>query len=389
MGAPAGARRARRRRRRARARPAPAGAEPGGARRARPEAARRPAAPAAARRARRHRGDLRAVRGAVAAADLPALGRVGGADARARAQAAASPYDLVHAHYAAPAGDAVRRARPGRADRRVRARRRRAVGGRPPGRPRRSCEDALRSATLVLANSTGIEAKARELGATSTRVVHLGTDLPPEPTPEPAAPTIATVAHLVARKRHVDVLRALATLDGGPAGSSSATALSGPLLAAPRGGARASTVEFKGQLPPEQAHRPATVFALPSVDEAFGVAYIEAMARGHPGHRLRGRGRAGGDRGVRRRDGARRRRATRRRSPARSRALIENACRRELGERRARDRRGATSRGRRAGTRPSPPTRRRCAGEARSCSSPTTRRRSASARSRRCTSART
>ena len=75
-------------------------------------------------------------------------------------------------------------------------------------------EDALRSATLVLANSTGIEAKARELGAGRTRVVHLGTDLPPEPTPEPATPTVATVGHLVARKRHADVLRALATLDG-------------------------------------------------------------------------------------------------------------------------------------------------------------------------------
>ena len=40
------------------------------------------------------------------------------------------PFDLVHAHYAAPAGDAVRRARPGRAGRRLGPRRRRAVGRR-------------------------------------------------------------------------------------------------------------------------------------------------------------------------------------------------------------------------------------------------------------------
>ena len=42
------------------------------------------------------------------------------------------PFDLVHAHYAAPAGDAVRRARPGRAGRDLRPRRRRAVGRPPP-----------------------------------------------------------------------------------------------------------------------------------------------------------------------------------------------------------------------------------------------------------------
>ena len=39
---------------------------------------------------------------------------------------------------------------------------------------------------------------------------------------------------------------------------------------------------------------------LPSVDEAFGVAYVEAMAGGVPGDRLPRRARPGGDRALRR-----------------------------------------------------------------------------------------
>jgi len=44
-------------------------------------------------------------------------------------------------------------------------------------------------------------------------------------------------------------------------------------------------VEFRGQLPPQHAVAAAwgsTLFVLPSVDEAFGVAYVEAMAGGVP-----------------------------------------------------------------------------------------------------------
>ncbi len=119
------------------------------------------------------------------------------------------PYDLVHAHYAAPAGDAVRRARPG-------------VpvvvsvhGGDLLAVPRwaggeRAVRRALASARLVLANSAGMAERARALGARDTRVVHLGTDLPPEPAlSAPRDPHLVTVANLIARKRHADVLRAL------------------------------------------------------------------------------------------------------------------------------------------------------------------------------------
>ena len=204
------------------------------------------------------------------------------------------PFDLVHAHYAAPAGDAVRRARPGvpvvvsvhGGD--VLSVVRRAGG-------RTAVTRALAGARLVLANSAGTEARAKELGATDTRVVHLGTDVPPEPAPEPKLPTIATVGHLVARKRHADVLRALWLLRDSHPDLRWVVAGDGPerpaleRLASEL--ALGGRVKLLGQLPPAEARaaaQNATVFALPSVDEAFGVAYIEAMAAGVPAIGCRG-----------------------------------------------------------------------------------------------------
>jgi glycosyltransferase involved in cell wall biosynthesis len=197
--------------------------------------------------------------------------------------------DVVHAHYAAPAGDAVRRARPGvpvvvsvhGGDVLSVVHRR---GGREVvGR-------ALAAAKIVLANSAGTEQRARDLGAVNTRVVHLGTDVPPQPLPEPPDPVILTVGHLVARKRHADVARALWLLRDEHPGLRWVVVGDGPerpaleRMAAELGVA----VDFKGELPPAEVRRPATVFALPSVDEAFGVAYVEAMAAGIPAIGCRG-----------------------------------------------------------------------------------------------------
>jgi teichuronic acid biosynthesis glycosyltransferase TuaC len=203
------------------------------------------------------------------------------------------PFDLVHAHYAAPAGDAVRRARPHRptvisvhgGD--LLAVAEQSTAG------ARAVRGALSDAALVLANSVGMERRARALGAAHTRVVHLGSDVP---SPAPALPgTIATVGHLIARKRHADVLRALWLLRDRHPELEWVVIGDGPerpgleRLAAELG--LAARVRFTGTLPPEEAAREArqaAAFVLPSVDEAFGVAYVEAMAGGVPAIGCRG-----------------------------------------------------------------------------------------------------
>jgi teichuronic acid biosynthesis glycosyltransferase TuaC len=207
------------------------------------------------------------------------------------------PFDLVHAHYAAPAGDAVRRSRP-------------AVplvvsahGGdvyalaRRSGAGRRAVEAAFATAQLVIANSHGIEQRCRALGATRTRVVHLGTDLPllPSNPDRGDARQIVTVAHLVARKRHADVLRALWLLRDLEPQLRWIVVGDGPELPRLKRLADdlglAGRVEFKGALPHSAAvaaARSAAVFVLPSVDEAFGVAYVEAMAGAVPAIGCRG-----------------------------------------------------------------------------------------------------
>jgi glycosyltransferase involved in cell wall biosynthesis len=112
--------------------------------------------------------------------------------------------------------------------------------------------------------------------------VHLGTDVPePEPAHEPD--TLVTVGHLVARKRHGDVLAALCELPT----HRYVVIGDGPERAALEARARAlgvaGRVEFTGQLPHAEAlerARRCAVFVMPSTDEAFGVAYVEAMAGG-------------------------------------------------------------------------------------------------------------
>jgi len=203
------------------------------------------------------------------------------------------PFELVHAHYAVPAGDAVRRA---------------GVGG--DGIPlvvsvhggdvlataqrsayaRRIVQRTFGHARLVLANSAGTARRCQALGAGATAVVHLGTDLPPVlERPRDAPPTLVTVGHLVARKRHADVIEALALLAPQHPEVRYEIVGDGPERAALEALASARTVRdrvrFAGQLPPAEARARAAqadLFVLPSVDEAFGVAYVEAMGAGVP-----------------------------------------------------------------------------------------------------------
>ena len=110
--------------------------------------------------------------------------------------------------------------------------------------------------------------------------------------------SLVSVSHLVARKRHADVLRALWLLRDSHPDLRYDVVGDGPerpgleRLAAEL--ALDGRVRFHGQLAPAAARAAAQaggVFVLPSIDEAFGVAYVEAMAgavpaigsRGEPG----------------------------------------------------------------------------------------------------------
>jgi glycosyltransferase involved in cell wall biosynthesis len=200
-------------------------------------------------------------------------------------------FELIHAHYAVPAADAVRRAAPS-VPLAVSVHGHDVQGAGAGGR---NVRRALTHARLVLANSSGTAERCRALGARATRVVHLGTDLPLDVPPRPDRPTLVTVAHLAGRKRHEDVIAALALLRGRHPGLRYVIVGDGPERERLREQARSllvdDTVEFRGQLPHEQAvavARAGTLFALPSVDEAFGVAYVEAMAGAVPAIGCRG-----------------------------------------------------------------------------------------------------
>jgi glycosyltransferase involved in cell wall biosynthesis len=212
------------------------------------------------------------------------------------------PFELVHAHNAVPAGDAVRR---------VRAHLRSldvpmivSVHGGDlyytAARGRDGAEAVSRglgAAGLVLANSQGIAELSRAHGAGETRVVHLGAE-PGDAQRAPrrgGSPRLVTVAYLDARKRHADVLRALAVLGQRHPTLRYVIIGEGPERVALEGLATrlgiAERVEFRGQLAPAQAIEQAqacTLFVMPSTDEAFGVAYIEAMAGGVPAIGCRG-----------------------------------------------------------------------------------------------------
>ncbi|MFP5363804.1 MAG: glycosyltransferase [Thermoleophilia bacterium] len=209
-------------------------------------------------------------------------------------------FDLVHAHNAVPAGEAVRRAG-------LRTPFAVSVHGgdvfhTAPGSASgaEAVRAALARARLVIANSAGIEHSCRVLGARATRVVRLGTDLPVRRAAPYPQPTVVTTGHLVGRKRHADVLRAVALLRDRHPQLRYLVIGEGPereplrALAAELG--IADRLELAGQLPGGEAlarTRRATLFAMVSTDEAFGVAYVEAMAgwlpaiaaQGEPGPR--------------------------------------------------------------------------------------------------------
>lgn len=203
------------------------------------------------------------------------------------------PFDLVHAHYAAPAGYAVkswcRRNRKPLAcslhggDLLNTARRSR-LG-------RMAVASTLRAADAVLCNSRWTLERATAMvdDSSSFRVVHLGTDRPDRSNRKADNPTLVTVANLDPRKRHEDVLQALAILRDRLPRLRYLIVGDGPyrhdLEVVTERLNLSDRVEFAGRLPQAEAltvARQCHLFVMPSVDEAFGVAYIEAMAGGLP-----------------------------------------------------------------------------------------------------------
>ena len=201
------------------------------------------------------------------------------------------PFDLVHAHYAVPAGDAVARwmVRRGRlpllvsvhgGDLSFRARRPRAWA--------QAVGSALRTADAVIANSEVTRRGIAEVAGPLPRVetIHLGADVPPAAAKR-AHPALVTVAHLIPRKNHAVVIRALAALRARRPELRYVMIGEGPEHAslaelAKRLGVE-DRVEFLGTLPHERAMREMArchVHVLASRDEPFGVAHIEAMGAG-------------------------------------------------------------------------------------------------------------
>ncbi len=130
-------------------------------------------------------------------------------------------FDVVHVHNIAPAGHAVARwaLRRPRGDRpalavsahgpdMIHVPERSSVG-------RRASVVALRAADVVLANSRWAERRCEQIagGPLPVEVVHLGADPVSAPRSPDGRASLVTVGHLVKRKRHANVLRALAAID--------------------------------------------------------------------------------------------------------------------------------------------------------------------------------
>jgi teichuronic acid biosynthesis glycosyltransferase TuaC len=200
------------------------------------------------------------------------------------------PFDLVHAHYAVPAGDAALRW----IDRgndvplvvsvhggdlsyvAARSERGRAVVAR-----------VLTAADAVIANSRvtrrGIEELTGPLRALD--VVHPGADLPPAAAQRDAHATLVTVAHLESHKNQAAVIRALAALADRHPALRYVLIGKGPdreaLVQLARRLGVADRVVFAGPMTHEDAlERLARchIHVMPSVHDAFGVAHVEAMA---------------------------------------------------------------------------------------------------------------
>jgi glycosyltransferase involved in cell wall biosynthesis len=205
-----------------------------------------------------------------------------------------SALDLVHAHYAVPAGDAALRWM--------------AAGGRrlplvvsvhggdlTYAAPRsdagwRAVAVTLRRADAVIVNSTLTRRGVEDLIGPRERlvVIHPGAD-PLPPAERAHEPTLVTVANLEPHKSQEDVIRALAVLRAHHPRLRYVLVGKGPQRAHLEEVARslgvADRLRFTGALPQEQARAEVArghVHVMPSRHDGFGAAHVEAMAAGVP-----------------------------------------------------------------------------------------------------------
>ena len=207
------------------------------------------------------------------------------------------PFDLVHAHYAAPAGDAVRRlGKPdgGQRPRRRRARRGDEVGERPRGRRALAPGREARRSPTRRGSPSAAAPSARRTCASSTSA-------PTSRHTPPRGTDFVTVGNLIARKRHADVIRAL------PPGARYVVIGDGPERARLEQLAQGKDVVFRGALPPAQALEEARERRRVRAPQRRG-GVRRRLHRGDGGRPARDRHarrvRPGGDRALRRRDDA-------------------------------------------------------------------------------------
>jgi teichuronic acid biosynthesis glycosyltransferase TuaC len=202
------------------------------------------------------------------------------------------PFDLVHAHYAVPAGDAALRWS-------------RRTGNLPlvvsvhggdlfytaarSARGRQVVSRVFESADAILANSKLTRSGVEQLGGKRVDVVHPGADvLDGEPDRHPW-PTLVTVANLEAHKGQGGVIRALSALRARHPSLRYVLVGGGPdrpqLERLSRELGVGEQVEFTGPVTHERALAELArchLHVMPSSIDGFGVAHIEAMAAGLP-----------------------------------------------------------------------------------------------------------
>ena len=218
-----------------------------------------------------------------------AMRQLGGAGRRRRSLArcaAPAPFDLIHAHNAVPAGDAALRAGDGRSrsssrftaatslDGLARAAGRAHGGTRPrAARARARQQRGDRAAGADAWRTRHARRPSRHGPTVSRRAQPAAARSRPSRISSRASVTPTCMRAIV----ELPYVRYLVVGDGPERAPLERLAAELGLIA--------DRVEFAGQLPHEAAlarARTAWAFVMPSTDEAFGVAYVEAMAAGVP-----------------------------------------------------------------------------------------------------------